>query len=403
MALTLITIRTTPMKQHSDISLQKLATAARSALVTLLIIGGAGVAAQFGASVLAQRAAAAPQPDPAPLTTVSAIMVKPQDSLLIQRSFQGLVEARQTVNLAFQQGGEIVSLTADEGDRVEAGQVIGKLDTRLLDAERAQLMAVRADLEAQRDLAQLSTERQARLRSRGFAAEQVLDEARLGLKALEARIAGTNASIAHLDVQLTHTRITAPFDGIVAQRMLDQGAVVAAGQNVIEVIETEQLLLRVGLDASILAKTYSQGDLQVSIGGHSYPVIYAGLRPDLDQRTRTRTVLYTIDTDDILYGEAGSLSLAQVYSMRGYRLPMSALRQGVRGMWTVLTLTPEADSTGVYRIGTAAVEILHMEDQFAYVRGTLSGDTLIIRKGTHRAVPGDRVLIDATQHLAATP
>ncbi|MFN3172827.1 MAG: efflux RND transporter periplasmic adaptor subunit [Hyphomicrobiales bacterium] len=343
-----------------------------------------------GVTLLSQRADAVLGPDPAPLTVVSAMTLSPQQGLRVTRRFQGQVEPTQTVNLAFQQAGEIERLTVDEGDSVRAGDVIAQLDTQILDAERARLEASRRAVEAQVELAELTTQRQSELRDRGFASEQTLDTARLTLADLEARIAEIDAGLTRIDVQLAQTRLIAPFDGTIATRLADEGTVASVGQPIVEVLQSSAPLFRVGIDPTLADDQDALAQVSIAINGLDYDASFDGFRPDLDPQTRTRTALFRLETDDAVYLDAGTLTLQPTLDQQGYLVPLNALQDGVRGLWTVLSLQP-GEGSNTFTVGREAVEILHIEGDQAFVRGTFEGDLLIIGDGTHRVVPGAQV------------
>lgn len=91
-----------------------------------------------------------------------------------------------------------------------------------------------------------------------------------------------------------------------------------------------------------------------------------------------------------MYLEAGTLTLRPTLDQRGYLVPLNALQDGVRGLWTVLTLQ-SGEGSETFIVGREAVEILHIEGDQAFVRGTFEGDISIIGDGTHRVVPGAQV------------
>lgn len=357
---------------------------------TASIIAIAAGAVWIGTATLATRAAAVDAPPPAPITTVAAMRVSPSDSMTVTRAFHGQVEAAQTVALSFEQGGRLNVLDVDEGDRVTAGQVLARLDTRILMAERSRLVASREALEAQAELSRRTTERQKELRKRGHASDQAVDNTALNLAALQAQIAEVDAAIMQLDVRLSQTELLAPFDGVVGARHVDPGAIMAVGTPVLDIREDSAPLFRVGIDPR-LARTVEHTDATITLDGIDYAARFVGFRPDLDAQTRTRTALFEVDTDDPVYLASGTLTLEGRVDQSGYAVPMRALRDGVRGLWTVMVLTPDED--GIYTAQAAAVEVLQVEGGTAYVRGTLQGEAMIVPDGTHRLVPGDRVQV----------
>ncbi len=343
-----------------------------------------------GVSLLAERADAVLGPEPAPTVSVDALSVAPQTSFTTTRIFHGQVEAAQIVQLAFEQGGEVEQLLVEEGAQVRQGDLLARLDTRLLDAERDRLLASRRALEAQAELARLTTDRQMELRERGFASEQTVDANRLGLADVEARLAEIDAAIVGVDVRLSQTEIRAPFDGQIGARLIDAGTVVSVGQPVVSLLENGDPLFRVGIDPA-LADGLTEGmGTTIALSGIDYPATFESFRPDLDAQTRTRTALFRVDTDDPVFLQAGKLTLNPTLDEAGYAVPLSALQDGVRGLWTVLTLQ-QVEGTDYYDVRHAAVEVMQLEGQTAFVRGTLQGDALIIPNGTHRVVPGERV------------
>jgi multidrug efflux pump subunit AcrA (membrane-fusion protein) len=96
---------------------------------------------------------------------------------------------------------------------VSRGEVIARLDTRLLEAERARLSASRAALAAQVELARRTDARQQTLLAEGHVTQQRVDESSLLLAQLEAALAEVDAGIAAVDVRLSKAVLRAPFDG----------------------------------------------------------------------------------------------------------------------------------------------------------------------------------------------
>lgn len=357
---------------------------------TVSVIAVAGGAVWLGSTTLATRAAAVDAPPPAAVTTVSALRVSPSSTLTTTRAFHGQVEASETVNLGFEQSGRLNVLKVDEGDRIKEGQVLARLDTRILMTERARLVASRAALEAQAELSRRTSARQSELRNRGFASDQAVDNVALGLTAIEAQMAEVDAALTQVDVRLSQTELLAPFDGVVGARFVDPGAIVNPGSPIVDVRKGTAPTFRVGIDPK-LATIVENSPSIITIGDVEYPGTFIGFRSDLDPQTRTRTALFEVTTDDPVYLAAGTLTLKTIQNVAGYAVPLTALRDGVRGLWTLIVLTPDDGDTHIAR--SAAVEVIQIEGDTAYVRGTLSGDALILPDGTHRLVPGSVVRV----------
>jgi RND family efflux transporter MFP subunit len=376
--------RDTPKPPLWKRALRGFATLTGTASVIALSAGASWVAS----TTLASRAAAVEAPPAAPTTTVVGLRVAPSDSLTVTRQFHGQIEAAQTVSLGFEQSGRLNVLTVDEGDRVQSGDVIAKLDTRILMTERARLIASRGALEARAELSRRTTARQTELRNRGFVSEQAVDNVALALTAIQAQMAEVDAAITQVEVRLSQTELLAPFDGTVGARHVDPGAIMGVGTPVVDIRQNAVPVFRVGIDPK-LAHSLADHPATIRFDGIDYPATFVGFRADLDAPTRTRTALFRVDSADPVYLASGTLTLETRLQQDGYAVPLRALRDGVRGLWTVLVLDPDADGFATAR--TAAVEVLQIEGDTAYVHGTLTGEALIVPDGTHRLVPGDRV------------
>jgi HlyD family secretion protein len=168
----------------------------------------------------------------------------------------GTLQAVTTVQVGSQVSGNISYLGADFNSIVKKGQVIAKLDPSLFDAQlqqaRANLSQARANLaKSQSDLerakVQLLDAQQKFTRSKELAAKQLLpqsdlDAAKIAVDTAEASLASQQATVSQTQaainqsqatvnqnqVNLDHTIIEAPIDGIIIQRSVDVGQTVAA-------------------------------------------------------------------------------------------------------------------------------------------------------------------------------
>jgi hypothetical protein len=105
--------------------------------------------------------------------------------------------------------------------------------------------------------------------------------------------------------------------------------------------------------------------------------------------TRGRTVWF-----DVVIGPmppdltTGEVELRQRIDVAGAWVPLSALRPGPQATWTLLVV-----KDGI--VGVEAAEVLHLEGERAFVRGTFEDGTAYLPGGTNRVVPGQSVTISA--------
>lgn len=191
-------------------------------------------------------------------------------------SSNGRIEA-QSLDVAGKYAGQLTEVTAREGDLVEAGAVIARLDDRdvqarilgakasLLQAEAAKEQAQAAVMQAESALAvaQTSYDRVVVLNREGHAAQSVLDDATNALKTAqasraaaraqvsngEALIAAANAALEELNVALEDLTIRAPIRGRVLYRLHEPGEVIAAGTPVATLLDLTDVYMSLYLPA----------------------------------------------------------------------------------------------------------------------------------------------------------
>jgi RND family efflux transporter MFP subunit len=382
--------------QYATTGTEKPRTMARrmlSAVVTLGFIGLAGGLVSLGVTAIADRASAVTEVDAAPLVTVRTQPLNYVDFYEIKRRFVGQIEPQQQTDIAFEQGGAVIEVLVDHGDVVAAGDRIAVLDTRLLEADATRLQASRAALEAQAELSRRTTKRQTDLQQQGFSSEQALDQASFTLAEISARIAEVDAALAANRIQIEKAEISSPFAGRVVARHIDEGATVAGGQPVISLLEHAGPQFRAGIDPSLAPMLVDANGLMVEIEGRAVEARLVSLAPNIDPVTRTRIVRFALEDDDAtVFGQTGSVVVDQTIPERGVWLPVPALQEGLRGLWQVMTVEDEQDIDSLV-IRPEAVEIIHADQDRAFVRGTFKDGARLVLDGPHRVVPGQRVEI----------
>jgi HlyD family secretion protein len=157
----------------------------------------------------------------------------------------GNVDIRE-VSLAFLVAGRLAGLNYEEGDRVEAGEVLARLDTRTFEEELAVRRATVKEIEAGLVNAEKTYERQANLVRLGSAPVSNLDEAQARRDELKARLETGRAQLAQAETSLDETSLLAPDSGIIMTRVREAGSILPAGAAV----------YTLALDTPVWVRTY---------------------------------------------------------------------------------------------------------------------------------------------------
>lgn len=323
---------------------------------------------------------------------VQVMAVKVQQEYVRERLVYGQLESGKSADIGFERSGAISQLLVEEGAFVVAGQPLAKLDKKRLVAQQKELLASLERARADAKLSQLSQTRVNDLVTKKLESKQRLDEANAQLDASNAAVAEIRARLASLQVELNKSELTAPYDGQIIAQYLDPGAVTSVGQNVFRIIDNASLEARFGLPEDTAFMLQSAISFKLQINGQSVKADLKTIERSRNRATRTLDAIFSIASDsphlkNVVTGDIVSLTVELPYQQEGVWLPLSALSNGVRGMWSVLVLDPEA-----YQLSPRLVIAEHVEGQAVYVSGGLQADDLVVVDGLQRFTPGQKVV-----------
>ena len=361
-------------------------------LGSILVAGVFLATGAVGIAFLHSRAAAELPTKLTPPTAVATTTVEIVPGYQRTSNYVGRLEPARQTALAFERGGLVLEVVPDEGDRVRAGDVIARMDTAQLASTRQQLRAQQRALEAQRRLAKATMKRQSHLRKKGWSPDQRFDEAESNLASLTANIERVSAQIAGVDIDISKSVLKAPFSGTVAKRFIDEGGVIMSGAPVLDLLESGRRQARIGLPPALAATIKTGQDYVLRAGAYLRKAKLISRRPDLESGTRTVTALFAISGGDgqIPFGELVTIELESTVAERGAWLPLTALKEGRRGLWSILVVSSDS---GTQVVRPEAVELLYANAKQAFVRGTFKDDAKVIRSGIGRIVAGQRVAL----------
>ncbi len=250
-----------------------------------------------------------------------------------ERSFSGLIQAKDSSNLSFQVGGNVREVRVNQGDSVSAQQVLATLDR-----ERYQLNVQAAEAEvvrARADLAQAAADydRNQRLVAQRAVSQAQFEGARRNYEAAKSQIDFAAAQLDLARRDLRNTTLVAPFAGSIALRQIDPFVEVRAGQTVfrldaaggieaaIGVPETTIGQIRIGMPASVTVPKFGE-PMPAKIteigssasAANTFPVKLALLKPPAGVRPGMTAEV--------------TLLLAQEVAAVSYFVPLSAIAPG---------------------------------------------------------------------------
>lgn len=351
------------------------------ALAVLLTLGGTAlIRANKVTTTSAERT---PMP-------VAATTYREQASFVRKATYLGVVRAGSDSVLGFEVAGVLTSLTATEGMRVSAGDVLAQLG---IDRRQTRLDAAAAAYDrvvAERAQAEARANRIASLVEDGSASQQDYDDARFAVQALTAAENTAAAQRQSAQLELEKSTLLAPYEAVVAERLVQTGAVVAPGTPVMRLVTATGREAHVGVPPHVARKLITGNPYTLSLQSEQVTAVLRSIRDDIDSATLTVGAVFDMPDDtSVAVGESAALQVAETVESPGGWLPVTSLLEASRGLWDVLTITP--DSEGRQRARRESVEILYTRGSEVFVRGTLPPEVSVVASGLQRISPGDLV------------
>jgi RND family efflux transporter MFP subunit len=276
----------------------------------------------------------------------------------------GSLRTRRLVRIYSQEEGRITRLPFFEGDRVAKGDLLLSLDDEILKAELAKTQATleqaRLDLKRIRDLVKKRVASEDELARASTALEVAMAEKQL----LETRIA--------------HTRILAPFDGVISERFKEPGDVVPRHSQILTLADPASLVTELSVSELLLPHVKTGDEVEVRIdalGDRRFPGKILRIHPELDPRTRQGKLEVVLEPvpPQARAGQFARVTLLLPASER-LLIPFSALRRDREGEFVYRLGSDDKAHKAPVRSG------IHIGSQVEILEG-LTPDQQVITRG----------------------
>jgi membrane fusion protein, multidrug efflux system len=299
----------------------------------------------------------------------------------VTRQFFGRVVATETVDLAFQVGGQIVEFPIVEGAFVERGALVAALDLELF-----QLTLEEAVL--QREQAERNLRRLQQLQGTSVAQISVDD-------------AATTFNLSEIAVRraeraLSDARLVAPFDSLVATRLVANFSSVDPGEPIARLHNMSEVRIEIDAPEILFQQAGWNPDIdawaEFFFVEDRFPLEVREFNAEAAAIGQTMTVTFGMPTPEGLPVVPGLSALVGVRfnSEAGYpEIPASAIVAGNDGATTVMVFDPPGADEGT--ISQVAVDIRPTNTGSVQVIGGLAAGQEIVAAGAARLTPGERV------------
>ncbi len=209
--------------------------------------------------------------------------------------------ARDEATVASEVAGVVTEILVDEGRPVAKGEAIVAIDPERRKLELEARRARMAEAEAAESEQRRATARVRELFAKNVASQAQLDTAELGLRLAGSRLAAARAELGLGERALRDARVGAPFDGLVARRLISQGEFVQPGQPLFELVALDPIEVVFHLPEVDSARVRLGSEVEVRLSpypGETFRARLSMITPRIDPQTRTLRVKGTIPNAD---------------------------------------------------------------------------------------------------------
>ena len=298
----------------------------------------------------------------------------------VTRQFFGSVVARQTVDLAFQVGGQIVELPAQEGEVIPEGGLVAALD---LEPFELQLRQAELQFEqAERTFARLE-----QLGATVSQAQKDDAETQVGL----ARVALRNAEVA-----LENATLTAPFTALVASRNVANFTTIGAGTPVVRLHDMSELRVEIDVPEVLFQQAGDDADIRLEArfptSESTYPLEVREFNAEasnVGQSFRATLALASDERVNALPGSSVTVLATIFQDDPEILIPPTAIRLKNDGSATVMRFVPGEGTTGT--VEETPISVSANRAGLVQVTEGLSVGDEIVRTGAEALSDGQTV------------
>ena len=200
---------------------------------------------------------------PAPV----AVAAVKQGKVVPDTEFVGTVYYREVSEVAAEVSGKAIEVNFDEGDRVEKGAPLVRMDARVLAKSRDVARSGYQEAMAELENARIELKRLERIYRKGSLSPQEYDDQTFKVKRLERKVEGLRAVAERIDIEMEKKTVPAPFDGVVLERKVDRGEWLSEGSVIAHLARYDEVDIRVNVPEEVLLAIAPGTEVQVSVAG----------------------------------------------------------------------------------------------------------------------------------------
>jgi len=345
----------------------------RTLYIPLLAVSATALLLLAGCSGNEPSASGAKKDNP-----VTVSIAQPSQNHSVGITASGQVEAVNTASISTRLMGTITHIYVKVGDIVRQGQLLATISSDEIAAKRAQVDAQIAGAQADMDNAQKDLARYKALYNKQSATQSELDNVTLRCQATQSRLEAARQMRKEVDASGAYARLTAPFGGVVTQKLMDQGSLAVPGAPIVTVEQNDELRVNVTITESDISRIRSGDKAAITIKSTGLATTGSVTQLSVSSAATGGQYMVKITLPREVQKSLYSGMYANVFiPIKGRGAAGTATSAGIEGVWVPAAALVEEDQlTGIYTVSNMHTALLR------WVRtGKRDGDRVEILAG----------------------
>ena len=298
---------------------------------------------------------------------------------LSERRFPAEVSAVKTIDVSFEVTGRLKSENLLTGTKVNKGELLAEIDPvpfqRRVKEQETRLQ------QAKRELTRVTA-----THAKGLSSQSQLDNAKTTFELAEIALANAKQDLAY-------TKLRAPFDAQVSERIVENNSFVQAGDIIARLQDVSRYYFNVNVPERLVTG-YKKSQLRsadaeiLSIPNKTFPLTYVEHSTQADPITQTFKVVFAMEASDDLSLVPGSRAVVHLVSdvkkyTEGEIIPFTALLGDKDSGFFVWKFNPATN-----QVEKAQVNVLHLEDKHAVISGDVANGDYVVSAGAAKMSQG---------------
>lgn len=351
-------------------------TSSRTVAIALLaIVAGTSACKKDGA---AEAAAAGVTAAPAP-TALGAenIAIVVTDTLRSGPKLSGTLVPEREARLRAEVSGAMLATSVEQGQRVSAGMQLGRIDDSAINDQTMSAKSGVTQAQLSVDQATRELQRSNTLLAAGAIAARDNEAAERALAGAQAQLADAKARLSMAEKNMRNTIIRAPFTGVVSERNVSVGDVVAPGTALFTIVDPSSLRLEAAVPADAIGSIRIGSPVMFAVNGYpgrAFEGKVTRINPTADAATRQVHIYATVpnSTGRLVGGLFANGSVATDTRV-GLMVPDKSVDQSGISPFVMRVKGGKVEKVdvtiGLHDVATETMEI---------TRGLTAGDTVLL-------------------------